>query len=124
MMAFSPVLPKDTRRIGAEQALPRLVQCEAAQPTPSRRLQGSGPPATLRPMDERIADDARFALLAKVRQARSMSARAKFLAGSELFDEACAWNLAGIAAQFPEADEHARRKELQRRLQLAERTHR
>ena len=31
-------------------------------------------------MDDRIAEDARFALLAKVRQARMMSARAKLLA--------------------------------------------
>ncbi len=75
-------------------------------------------------MDDRIADDARFALLAKVRQARMMSERAKFLAGSELFDEACAWNLAGIAAQHPEASESDKRKELQRRLEIADRLNR
>jgi hypothetical protein len=75
-------------------------------------------------MDDRIADDARFALLAKVRQARMMSARAKLLAGSELFDEACLWNLAGIAAQHPGACEAEKRKELQRRLKLSDRLHR
>lgn len=72
-------------------------------------------------MDDRIADDARFALLAKVRQARMMSPRAKLLAGAELFDEACAWNLAGIAAQHPGSSEAEQRKELQRRLKLADR---
>jgi hypothetical protein len=72
-------------------------------------------------MDDRIAEDARFALLAKVRQARMMSAEAKFLAGSELFEEACAWNLAGIAAQHPGASESEKRQELQRRLKLADR---
>ncbi len=75
-------------------------------------------------MDDRIADDARFALLAKVRQARMMSARAKLLAGFELFDEACAWSLAGIAAQHPEASESQKREELQRRLKLADRSNR
>lgn len=80
--------------------------------------------ARLSAMDDRIADDARFALFAKVRQARMMSARAKLLAGSELFDEACAWNLAGIAAQQPGASESQKQKELQRRLKLADRIHR
>ena len=75
-------------------------------------------------MDDRIADDARFALLAKVRQARKMSARAKFLSGSELFDEACAWNLAGIAAQFPGASDSEKHGELQRRLKIAARLNR
>ena len=75
-------------------------------------------------MDDRIADDARFALLAKVRQARMMSARAKFLAGAELFEEACAWNLAGISAQHPAASESEKRNELQRRLKLTDRLNR
>ena len=75
-------------------------------------------------MDARIADDARFALLAKVRQARMMSARAKLLAGFELFEEACALNLAGIAAQYPGASESGKREELQRRLKLADRLYR
>jgi len=77
-------------------------------------------PANLSAMDDRIAEDARFALLAKVRQARMMSAEAKFLAGSELFEEACTWSLAGIAAQHPGASESEKRKELQRRLKLAD----
>jgi len=75
-------------------------------------------------MDARIADDERFVLLAKVRQARMMSARAKLLAGFELFDEACAWSLAGIAAQHPGASESEKREELQRRLKLADRLNR
>lgn len=75
-------------------------------------------------MDERIADDARFALLAKVRQARMMSAQAKFLAGAELFEEACAWSLAGITAQHPAASESEKQKELQRRLKLTDRLNR
>lgn len=75
-------------------------------------------------MDDRIAADARFALLAKVRQARMMSGRAKLFAGSELFEEACAWNLAGIAAQHPGTSESEKRKELQRRLKLADRLNR
>jgi hypothetical protein len=75
-------------------------------------------------MEDRIADDARFALLAKVRQARMMSAGAKLRAGSELFEEACAWNLAGIAAQYPTAGELENREELKRRLALADRVYR
>jgi hypothetical protein len=75
-------------------------------------------------MNNQIADDARFALLAKVRQARMMSGEEKFLAGFELFEEACAWNLAGIAAQHPEASESEKREELQRRLKLADRLYR
>jgi hypothetical protein len=50
-----------------------------------------------------------------------MSAGAKFLTGSELFDEACAWNLAGIAAQHPGASDAEKQQELQRRLKLADR---
>ena len=72
-------------------------------------------------MNDRIADDARFALLAKVRQARMMSPGAKFASGAELFDEACAWNLAGIEAQRPGASEAEKKQELLRRLELAQR---
>lgn len=75
-------------------------------------------------MNDRIADDARFALLAKVRQARMMSGAAKFSAGAELFDEACAWTLAGISAQHPGASEAVKQLELKRRLKLAEQIHR
>jgi hypothetical protein len=51
-------------------------------------------------MDERIASDARFANLAKVRQARRMTPEMRFRAGSDLFEEACQWTLAGISARF------------------------
>ena len=40
-------------------------------------------------MDDRIADDARFALLAKVRQARMMSGEQRMLAGIRLFSGVC-----------------------------------
>jgi hypothetical protein len=72
-------------------------------------------------MDSTIVADARSADLAKVRQAKAMSPEMKFRAGSELFDEACRWTLAGIAAQHPEMDESARNTELRRRLSLIDR---
>jgi hypothetical protein len=72
-------------------------------------------------MDERIASDARFATLAKVRQARLFSPEMKFRAGSDLFEEACQWTLAGIAARFPDATESERREKLRRQLKLGER---
>jgi len=72
-------------------------------------------------MDERIVSDARFAALAKVRQARRLSPEMKFRAGSDLFEEACLWTLAGISARFPEATESERREKLRHYLQLSER---
>jgi hypothetical protein len=71
-------------------------------------------------MKDLIAIDARFADLAKVRQARRMSPGMKFRAGSDLFDEACQWTLAGLAARFPDATETERREKLRRYLKLAE----
>lgn len=70
-------------------------------------------------MEESIRQDALAADLAKVRQARAMSPGMKFRAGCDLFEEACRWTLAGIAAQFPEMDESSRLAELRRRLALA-----
>jgi hypothetical protein len=70
-------------------------------------------------IDESIAAQARAADLAKVRRARAMTAFEKFDAGASLFEEACAWNLAGIAHQHPDWDEATRHKELCRRLKLA-----
>ncbi len=103
-----------------------MVNLETGPSMSGRRSRNSGLHrgilrASFPGMDTRIADDARFALLAKVRQARMMSARAKLLAGFELFEEACAWSLAGIAAQHPGASESEKRQELQRRLKLADR---
>ena len=69
--------------------------------------------------DASIAVQARSAELAKVRRARAMTAFEKFDAGASLFEEACAWNLAGIAHQHPEWDAVLRQKELLRRLKLA-----
>lgn len=72
-------------------------------------------------MEGTIASDARFAELAKIRQARCLSPAMKFRAGADLFEEACLWTLAGIAARFPEFTESERGDELRRRLKLAER---
>lgn len=72
-------------------------------------------------MDERIASDARFAALAKVRQARMLSPEMKFRAGADLFEEACQWTLAGIANRFPEASETERGERLRRQLNLTKR---
>jgi hypothetical protein len=69
-------------------------------------------------MDERIASDARFADLAKVRQARRLSPEMKFRAGSDLFEEACQWTLAGIRARFPHASDSEHREKLRRYLEL------
>ena len=71
-------------------------------------------------MNNQMHEDARFARLAKVRQAKSMSPQEKFYAGYELFEEACTWTLAGIAAQYPNATEAEKKQELQRRLKLAD----
>lgn len=71
-------------------------------------------------MDDRIADDARFALLAKVRQARMLSPQAKFRAGSDLFEEACHWAFAGISARHPSASESEKLAKLRWQLDLAE----
>ena len=72
-------------------------------------------------MEDTIRQDALASDLAKVRQARAMSPGMKFRAGYELFEEACRWTLAGIAAQFPEMDESGRLAELRRRIALAKR---
>ena len=71
-------------------------------------------------MDDRIADDALFALKAKVRQARAMSPQMKFRAGADLFEEACLWTMAGIKARMPNASEQERLDQLKRQLKLRE----
>ena len=88
----------------------------------SLRLAGNPRRCSVSRMDERIADDARFADLAKVRQARAMSARERFFAGSDLFEEACLWAMAGISARHPHADETERRRKLLGLVQLMTRT--
>ncbi len=72
-------------------------------------------------MEAEIADDARFADRAKIKQAREMSPGMKFFAGADLFEDACLWTLAGIAAQFPNFSENERQDELRRRLRIADR---
>ena len=72
-------------------------------------------------MDERIASDARFANLAKVRQARRMTPEMRFRAGSDLFEEACQWTLAGISAQFPSASPSEKIERLRKLLGLTHR---
>ncbi|MDP4626430.1 MAG: hypothetical protein NWT08_14995 [Akkermansiaceae bacterium] len=71
-------------------------------------------------MQPDIESDARFADLAKIRQARAMSPEEKFLAGAELFEEACEWSLAGIAHRFPHLSEAQRMEKLRRSLESAE----
>ncbi|MGL4398397.1 MAG: hypothetical protein ACRCXD_00890 [Luteolibacter sp.] len=66
--------------------------------------------------DESIAAQARAADLAKVRRARAMTAFEKFEAGASLFEDACAWTLAGIAYQNPGWDAATQQKELRRRI--------
>jgi len=73
-------------------------------------------------MEQSIMADAVAAEQAKVRQARRMTPEMKFRAGSELFEEACRWSLAGISRQLPHLDEAGRMKELRRRLELVERS--
>jgi hypothetical protein len=72
--------------------------------------------------DESIAAQARACDLAKVRRARAMTPFQKFEAGASLFEQACAWTLAGIAHQNPSFDAAAQTKELRRRLKLASKT--
>jgi hypothetical protein len=72
--------------------------------------------------EDSIAAEARATDLAKVRQARAMTAFEKFDAGASLFEEACTWNLAGIAHQHPDCDEFTKEKELYRRLRLQARS--
>lgn len=68
--------------------------------------------------DESIAAQARAADLAKVRRARAMTPFEKFDAGASLFEEACAWTMAGIVHQNPGWDAAAKQKELRRRIKL------
>ena len=56
-------------------------------------------------MDERIASDARFADLAKVRQARLMSEEERVLAGPRLFAGVCERMKEGLRDERPGATE-------------------
>ncbi len=70
-------------------------------------------------MAENIASDARFADMAKIRQARAMSPGMKFRAGGDLFEEACQWSLAGLAARFPSLTDRELHEKLRQHLKLA-----
>lgn len=67
-------------------------------------------------MDDRIADDARFALLAKVRQARRMSAEERILDGMQMFSGVCERMKEGIRDECPEEGEDYVHSLLLRRL--------
>lgn len=54
-------------------------------------------------MHDRIAADARFALLAKVRQARMMSGEERIVAGIQLFAGVCERMKEGIRDEHPAA---------------------
>ncbi len=56
-------------------------------------------------MEDRIADDARFALLAKVRQARMMSGEERMVAGIRLFAGVCERMKEGIRDERSTADD-------------------
>jgi len=81
-----------------------------------REWSGSG---SLTGMEEAIAEMAKVSDLLKVRRARKMTPRERFLAGAELFEEACLWSLAGIARRHPEMTEAERTEELKRMLRKA-----
>lgn len=67
-------------------------------------------------MDTRIADDARFALLAKVRQARMMSGEERILAGMRLFSGVSERMKEGIRDERPAVGENEVHRLLLRRL--------
>jgi hypothetical protein len=56
-------------------------------------------------MDERIASDARFSALAKVRQARMMTGEERVLAGPRLFAGVCERMKEGLRDENPEVDD-------------------
>lgn len=67
-------------------------------------------------MDERIASDARFADLAKVRQARTMSEEERVLAGPRLFAGVCDRMKEGLRDECPDATDEGIHQLLLRRL--------
>jgi hypothetical protein len=67
---------------------------------------------------EQIMQEAQACYDTKVAQARRMSLAEKFLAGADLFEEACRWTMMGIRNQFPDLDVEEQRAELRRRLEM------
>jgi hypothetical protein len=67
---------------------------------------------------EQIMQEAKACYDTKVAQARRMSLAEKFLAGADLFEEACRWTMMGIRNQFPDFNVEEQRTELRRRLEM------
>jgi hypothetical protein len=67
---------------------------------------------------EQIMQEAKACYDTKVAQARRMSLAEKFLAGADLFEEACRWTMMGIRNQFPDFNVEEQRAELRRRLEM------
>ena len=67
---------------------------------------------------EQIMLEAKACYDVKVAQARRMSLAEKFLAGADLFEEACRWTMMGIRNQFPDFNVEEQRAELRRRLEM------
>ena len=67
-------------------------------------------------MNDRIADDARFALLAKVRQARMMTGEERIIAGIQMFAGVCERMKEGIRDDRPDATQEEVHRILFRRI--------
>lgn len=67
---------------------------------------------------EQIMQEAKACYDTKVAQARRMSLSEKFMAGADLFEEACRWTMMGIRNQFPDFNVEEQRTELRRRLEM------
>jgi hypothetical protein len=68
-----------------------------------------------------IAELARQINREKIERARAMSISEKFLAGTELFEEACEVSRSGIRNRHPEWNEEQVEAELVRRLEIGRR---
>ena len=66
--------------------------------------------------DEQIRAEARDCDRRKLEQAKRMTPTERFLAGAELFEEACQVTLAGIRHQYPHWTDEQHRLELKNRL--------
>lgn len=69
-------------------------------------------------MQPDIESDARFADMAKIRQARAMSPAEKFLAGPRLFQGVCERMKEGLRDENPECDEEMIASLLRKRLKI------
>ncbi len=70
--------------------------------------------------DEQIRAEAKACDARKLEQAKRMTPTERFLAGAELFEEACEVTLAGIRHQYPHWTEAQHRQELRDRIAQAE----